>query len=193
MQRPTWSAAGRRSLHLASHELELHLAHIDDVARVQVDFRNGVAIDQRAVRRVEVAQHKPAALALDHGLLALWDSNSPNLQKMANQGVLGYSRADIPTHSNQSNMTLLSGAWPEVTDVPHNSWLDRSKAYAQPFELFSLSQGSYIYYDLNPLGKRVDSIYTAAHAGRARGGPPFPEPTMWNVIMPFRSVKPRIA
>src|SRR5262252_2421931 len=114
----------------------------------------------------------------DHGLLALWDSNSPNLQKMAKQGVLGYSRADIPTHSNQSNMTLLCGAWPEATDVPHNSWLDRSKAYAQPFELFSLSQGSYIYYDLNPLGKRVDSLYSAAHTAGLKSAyvgllPPF--------------------
>jgi arylsulfatase A-like enzyme len=100
----------------------------------------------------------------DHGLGALWDSNSPNLQRFAKEGTLAYSRVDIPTHSNQSNITLLTGAWPEVTDVPHNSWLDRSKNYSQPFSLFSLSQGSYIYYDLNPLGARVESLYSAAHA-----------------------------
>jgi hypothetical protein len=65
----------------------------------------------------------------DHGLSALWDSNSPHLQAAARQGVLGYSRVDIPTHSNQSNMTLLSGGWPEVTSVPHNSWLDRAQGF----------------------------------------------------------------
>src|SRR5690349_13062499 len=90
----------------------------------------------------------------DHNLSALWDSNSPNLQKLAKEGVLSYSRVDIPTHSNQSNITLLTGAWPEVSDVPHNSWLDRAHAYNQPFSLLALSTGNYIYYDLNPLGTR---------------------------------------
>src|SRR5438477_11187907 len=88
----------------------------------------------------------------DHGLGALWDSRAPNLQKMAREGVLAYSRVDLPTHSNQSNLTLLTGAWPEVTDVPHNSWLDRALSFRQPFALTSaLSLGDYVFFDKNPL------------------------------------------
>src|SRR5262245_17573151 len=115
----------------------------------------------------------------DHGLGALWDSNSPNLQRMARQGVLAYSRADIPTHSNQSNITLFTRAWPEVTNVPHNSWLDRLYGYRQPFFLTgSLSSGDYIYYEKNPLGKRVESLYSAVHAAGLKSAyvgllPPF--------------------
>ncbi|HJZ84029.1 MAG TPA: alkaline phosphatase family protein [Polyangia bacterium] len=104
----------------------------------------------------------------DHGLAALWDSSSPNLQRMAREGAFAYSRVDLPTHSNQSNLTLLTGAWPEVTDVPHNSWLDRMRGYQQPFNIGAVSAGSYIYYDQNPLAGRVQSIYTAAHAAGLR-------------------------
>src|SRR5262249_28696880 len=104
----------------------------------------------------------------DHGLAALWDSSSPNLQRMAREGAFAYSRADLPTHSNQSNFTLLTGAWPEVTDVPHNPWLDRMRGYQQPCNIGAVSAGSYIYYDQNPLAGRVQSIYTAAHAAGLR-------------------------
>jgi arylsulfatase A-like enzyme len=105
----------------------------------------------------------------DHGLSALWDSNAPTLQKMAREGAFAFSRADLPTHSNHSNITLLTGAWPEVTDVPHNSWLDRANGFREPFRInASLSAGSYIFYDQNPLGSRVQSIYSAVHAAGKR-------------------------
>jgi hypothetical protein len=105
----------------------------------------------------------------DHGLAALWDANAPNLQRAAREGVLAFSRVDLPTHSNQNNITLLTGAWPEATNVPHNSWLDRAAGFMQPFSLFGgLSTGDYIYYDRNPLGRRVQSIYTSAKTAGVR-------------------------
>src|SRR5579883_773180 len=99
----------------------------------------------------------------DHGLKALWDANAPNLKGLIANGTYGYSRVLIPTHSNQSNFTQLCGAYPDVDNVPNNTWLDRSDMYKDAFDLGgSLVMGDYVYYDKNPLGTRVVSNYQAA-------------------------------
>jgi hypothetical protein len=49
----------------------------------------------------------------DHGLAGLWMANAPNLKGLIARGTLAFSRVDVPTHSNQNNMTLLTGQYPE--------------------------------------------------------------------------------
>ena len=49
----------------------------------------------------------------DHGLAGLWMANAPNLKGLIARGTLAFSRVDVPTHSNQNNMTLLTGQYPD--------------------------------------------------------------------------------
>ena len=51
-------------------EFHLHLAHFDDVAGMQIDFGDGIAVDQRAVGGVQIAEEEAVAFALDDGLRA---------------------------------------------------------------------------------------------------------------------------
>jgi hypothetical protein len=99
----------------------------------------------------------------DHGLTGLWAANAPNLKGLIARGTFGYSRVDVPTHSNHNNMTLLTGQYPDGDDVPDNSWLDRTKSFIQPIVLTSqLGLGNYGFYDQNPMRGRSDSVYGAA-------------------------------
>ena len=68
----------------------------------------------------------------DHGLAGLWMANAPNLKGLIARGTLAFSRVDVPTHSNQNNMTLLTGQFPEGHDVPANGWLSRTANFGSP-------------------------------------------------------------
>ena len=62
----------------------------------------------------------------DHGLAGLAMANAPNIKGLIRRGTLAFSRVIIPTHSNQNNMSLLTGQYPDGTNVPANSWLSRA-------------------------------------------------------------------
>jgi hypothetical protein len=98
----------------------------------------------------------------DHGLAGLWMANAPHIKGLIQRGVLAFSRVLVPTHSNQNNMSLLSGQYPDGTNVPANSWLSRQLGFAPPVSLPGLSAGDYLYYDVNPLRTRGDSVYQVA-------------------------------
>jgi arylsulfatase A-like enzyme len=98
----------------------------------------------------------------DHGLAGLWMANAPNLKGLIARGTLAYSRVVVPTHSNQNNMALLTGQYPDGHDVPSNSWLSRSLDFAAPVTVSGIEVGDYTFYDKNPLLTRGDSVYQAA-------------------------------
>src|SRR3954453_4757304 len=114
----------------------------------------------------------------DHGLAGLWMANAPNLKGLIARGTLAYTRVVVPTHSNQSNIALLTGQYPDGNDVPANSWLSRAQAFMAPVNLPGLTTGDYARHDRNPLLTRGDSVYRAAarwHGPTAYFGelPPF--------------------
>src|ERR1051325_9122560 len=55
-------------LHRPRQELHLHLSHLDHIPRLQFDFRHRIPVHQRSIRRIQIPQHEPVALALDHRL-----------------------------------------------------------------------------------------------------------------------------
>jgi hypothetical protein len=114
----------------------------------------------------------------DHGLLGLWAARAPNLKGLIQRGTLAFSRVLIPTHSNQNNMSLLTGQYPDGTNVPANAWLSRSLGLAPPLSIPGLAAGDYALYDKNPLRVRGDSLYEVARRAGVRSGyfgqlPPF--------------------
>jgi hypothetical protein len=114
----------------------------------------------------------------DHGLAALWMANAPNLKGLIARGTLAYSRVVVPTHSNQNNMALLTGQYPEGDNVPSNSWLSRALDFKAPVNLPGIEVGDYAAYDTNPLLVRGDSVYGATRRAGARSAyfgqlPPF--------------------
>jgi arylsulfatase A-like enzyme len=114
----------------------------------------------------------------DHGLAGLWMANAPNLMGLIQRGTLAYSCVVIPTHSNQNNMALLTGQYPDGDDVPANSWLARDGGFFPPVNLPGISSGNYLLYDQNPLLVRGDSVYRAVHRAGLRSAyfgelPPF--------------------
>jgi len=104
----------------------------------------------------------------DHGLTALWKARAPNLEGLIARGTLAFSRVIIPTHSNQNNMSLLTGQYPDGTSVPANSWLSRTQGFTAPVSLPGLSAGDYLFYDKNPLRVRGDSVYEVARRAGLR-------------------------
>lgn len=104
----------------------------------------------------------------DHGLAGLWMANAPNLKGLIARGTLAFSRVNIPTHSNQNNMTLVTGQYPEGHDVPSNGWLSRDAGYVSPVNLPGLTVGDYVLWDKNPLRTRGDCVYGAVHAAGGR-------------------------
>src|SRR3954464_3966125 len=104
----------------------------------------------------------------DHGLAGLWMARAPNIKGLIARGTLAFSRVDVPTHSNQNNMTLLTGQYPEGHNVPANGWLSRTKGFASPLNLPGLELGDYAAYGANPLRTRGDSVYRAVHAAGGR-------------------------
>jgi hypothetical protein len=114
----------------------------------------------------------------DHGLAGLWMANAPNLKGLIARGTLAFSRVDVPTHSNQNNMSLLTGQYPDGHDVPSNGWLSRTLGFVSPVNLPGLEVGDYAVYDVNPLLTRGDSVYRATRAAGGRSAyvgelPPF--------------------
>ena len=103
----------------------------------------------------------------DHGLSGLWMANAPNLKGLIARGTLAFSRVVVPTHSNQNNMALLTGQYPEGHDVPANAWLSRTLDFRPPLNLPGLQLGDYAVYRNNPLLSRGDSVYGAT---RRAGG-----------------------
>ncbi|HEY4184040.1 MAG TPA: alkaline phosphatase family protein [Polyangia bacterium] len=97
----------------------------------------------------------------DHGLAGLWMANAPNIKGLIARGTLAFSRVIVPTHSNQNNMALLTGQYPEGHDVPANSWLSRADSFTSPLNLPGLEVGDYAFYMVNPLLNRGDSVYGA--------------------------------
>jgi len=97
----------------------------------------------------------------DHGLSALWMANAPNLKGLIARGTLAFSRVVVPTHSNQNNIALLTGQYPEGHDVPANAWLSRPDGFESPLNLPGLEVGDYALYKKNPLLTRGDSVYAA--------------------------------
>src|SRR5438105_4053748 len=79
----------------------------------------------------------------DHGLEGLWMARAPNLKGLIARGTLAFSRVDLPTHSNQNNLTLLTGQYPDGHDVPANGWLSRAKGYVSPVNLPGITLGEY--------------------------------------------------
>ena len=104
----------------------------------------------------------------DHGLGGLWMASAPNLKGLIARGTLAFSRVDVPTHSNQNNMTLVTGQYPEGHDVPSNGWLSRTAGFTSPVNLPGLSVGDYALWDVNPLRTRGDSVYRAVHDAGGR-------------------------
>ncbi|MDB4980659.1 MAG: Type phosphodiesterase / nucleotide pyrophosphatase, partial [Myxococcales bacterium] len=114
----------------------------------------------------------------DHGLAGLWMAHAPNLRGLIARGTLAFSRVDTPTHSNQNNITLLTGQYPEGHDVPANNWLSRDKGFVSPVNLPGFEIGAYALYGSNPLLTRGDSLYRAVRAAGGRSAyvgelPPF--------------------
>lgn len=103
----------------------------------------------------------------DHGLSGLWMANAPNLKGLIARGTLAFSRVVVPTHSNQNNIALLTGQYPDGHDVPANSWLSRAEDFRPPLNLPGLEVGDYAVYRNNPLLNRGDSVYGAT---RRTGG-----------------------
>jgi hypothetical protein len=114
----------------------------------------------------------------DHGLAGLWMASAPNLKGLIARGTLAFSRVDVPTHSNQNNMTLLTGQYPDGHAVPSNAWLSRAAGFTTPVNLPGLSIGDYAVWNNNPLRTRGDSTYGAVREARGRSAyvgelPPF--------------------
>jgi arylsulfatase A-like enzyme len=106
----------------------------------------------------------------DHGLAGLWMANAPNIKGLIARGTLAFSRVVVPTHSNQNNIALLTGQYPDGNDVPANDWLSRTGGFVSPVSVAgALSVGDYAAWDTNPLRVRGDSLYraTAAVGGRS--------------------------
>jgi hypothetical protein len=102
----------------------------------------------------------------DHGLTSLWMANAPNLKGLIARGTLAFSRVVAPTHSNQNNISLLTGQYPDGHNVPSNSWLSRSMGFTPPVMLPGVEIGDYANYHHNPLLTRGDTVYqTARRAG----------------------------
>jgi hypothetical protein len=101
----------------------------------------------------------------DHGLAGLWMANAPHIKGLIASGTLAFTRVLVPTHSNQNNMSLLTGQYPDGDDVPANDWLSRTAGFVSPVSLGGeLSVGDYAEWDHNPLRVRGDSVYGAVHA-----------------------------
>ncbi|HEY6476416.1 MAG TPA: alkaline phosphatase family protein, partial [Polyangia bacterium] len=115
----------------------------------------------------------------DHGLAGLWMANAPNIKGLIARGTLAFTRVIVPTHSNQNNVSLLTGQYPDGNDVPANDWLSRTGGFVSPVSVGGeLSVGDYALWDKNPLRVRGDSVYTATHAVGGRSAyvgelPPF--------------------
>ena len=71
----------------------------------------------------------------DHGLAGLWMASAPNIKGLIARGTLAFSRVVVPTHSNQNNMSLLTGQYPDGDDVPANDWLARDNGFVSPVSL----------------------------------------------------------
>src|ERR1700690_1476526 len=97
----------------------------------------------------------------DHGLAGLWMANAPNIKGLITRGTLAFSRVIVPTHSNQNNMALLTGQYPDGDNVPSNDWLSRSAGFGSPVSFPGLAGGAYALHDKNPLLTRGDSVYRA--------------------------------
>src|SRR6185295_15561793 len=82
----------------------------------------------------------------DHGLAGLEMANAPNLKGLIARGTLAYTRVIIPTHSNQSNMALITGQYPDGNNVPANAWLGRDINFVPPVNLPGLASGDYTRY-----------------------------------------------
>src|SRR4051812_49483522 len=100
---------------------------------------------------------RPHAITIDiddHGLAGLWMANAPNLKGLIARGTLAFSRVDVPTHSNQNNITLLTGQYPEGHNAPANGWLSRTSGFVSPVNLPGLTIGDYALWGTNPLRTR---------------------------------------
>ncbi|HEX3905691.1 MAG TPA: alkaline phosphatase family protein [Polyangia bacterium] len=115
----------------------------------------------------------------DHGLAGLWMATAPNIKGLIARGTLAFTRVVVPTHSNQNNMSLLTGQYPDGDDVPANDWLSRSQGFVSPVSVAgALSAGDYALWDKNPLRVRGDSLYGATRVAGGRSAyvgelPPF--------------------
>jgi hypothetical protein len=115
----------------------------------------------------------------DHGLAGLWMANAPNIKGLIARGTLAFTRVVVPTHSNQNNIALLTGQYPDGNDVPANDWLGRDNNFLSPVMVGGeLNVGDYALWDKNPLRVRGDSVYSATHAAGGRSAyvgelPPF--------------------
>jgi len=115
----------------------------------------------------------------DHGLAGLWMANAPNLKGLIARGTLAFTRVLVPTHSNQNNISLLTGQYPDGDNVPANDWLSRSNGFQSPVSVAGqLSIGDYALYASNPLLTRGDSVYAATRRAGGRSAyvgqlPPF--------------------
>ena len=127
------------------------------------------------------AAHRPHVIEIDiddHGLAGLDMAEAPNIKGLIARGTLAYTRVIVPTHSNQSNVALLTGQYPEGDNVPSNSWLAREDAFRQPVALPGFSVGDYVLWERNPLRTRGDSVYQAVARQNLRSAyvgplPPF--------------------
>jgi arylsulfatase A-like enzyme len=115
----------------------------------------------------------------DHGLAGLWMANAPNIKGLIARGTLAFTRVVVPTHSNQNNIALLTGQYPDGNDVPANDWLARTNGFLSPVSVAGqLNTGDYALWDKNPLRVRGDSVYGATRAAGGRSAyvgelPPF--------------------
>src|SRR5947207_14163173 len=77
----------------------------------------------------------------DHGLAGLWMANAPNLKGLIARGTIAFSRVVVPTHSNQNNMAVITGQYPDGANLPANAWLSRAQNFGAPLNLPGVSIG----------------------------------------------------
>src|SRR5271156_2808746 len=121
----------------------------------------------------------PAACLAALSLAGLWMASAPNIKGLIARGTLAFTHVVVPTHSNQNNMSLLTGQYPDGNNVPANDWLGRDNGFVSPVSVGGeLNVGDYAEWDKNPLRVRGDSVYGATHAAGGRSAyvgelPPF--------------------
>src|SRR5262249_32741060 len=94
--------------------------------------------------------------------------NAPNLKGLIARGTLAFSHVDIPTHSNENNMTLVTGQYPEGDDVPLNAWLLRTGGFVPALALPGIPLGENDLYDHNALRTRGGGLSARVRAAGGR-------------------------
>ena len=79
---------------------------------------------------------------------------APNIKGLIARGTLAFTRVVVPTHSNQNNMSLLTGQYPDGNNVPANDWLARDNGFVSPVSVAGeLNVGDYAALGQEPAAR----------------------------------------